>query len=202
NPELGWEKTAQFDLGIDLGMFDNRVSGTIDLYQQHTTDLLMDRQLPWTSGFGEITENVGETQNRGIEVALSTINLDGWNGIRWTTDVSWSMNKNEIVSLYGGKEDDPGSGWFIGKPINVLYNLKKLGIWQLDEAEEAARYSRQPGDIKVLDADGDGDIDGNDRVILGRHTNFPLWTGSLTNRIDVGAFDFSVLAYARWGYTI
>lgn len=202
NADLGWETTAQFDFGVNVGMLDNRVTATIDLYQQNTSDLLMNRQLPLTSGYGSITENVGETRNRGVELALSTVNLDGWNGIRWTSDISWSMNKNEIVSLYGGKEDDPGSSWFIGQPINVLYNLRKLGIWQLDEADEAASYSRSPGDIKVEDIDGNGVIDGNDRTFLGRHINFPLWSGSLSNRLEYGAFDLSALVYARWGYTI
>lgn len=202
NSELGWETTAQFDFGINLGMLDNRLTATIDLYQQNTSDLLMNRQLPTTSGFSSITENVGETRNRGVELALSTVNLDGWNGIRWTSDISWSMNKNEIVSLYGGKEDDPGSSWFIGEPINVLYNLRKIGIWQLNEAAEAESYSRSPGDIKVEDIDGNGVIDGNDRTLLGNHINFPKWTGSLSNRLEYGAFDLSALVYARWGYTI
>jgi TonB-linked SusC/RagA family outer membrane protein len=202
NPELGWETTAQFDFGIDLGLVGNRITGAIDFYQQNTSDLLMDRQLPTTSGFSSITENVGETRNRGVEVALSTVNLDGWNGIRWTSDLSWSKTKNEIVSLYGGTEDDPGSSWFIGEPISVLYNLKQIGVWQLGEEAEAAVYSRQPGDVKVQDTNGDGRINGDDRVFLGSHTNFPSWTGSLSNRFDVGAFDLSALAYARWGYTV
>lgn len=202
NPDLGWETTAQFDLGFDFGMVGNRITGAIDLYQQNTTDLLMNRQLPTTSGFSQITENVGETRNRGIEVAVSTINLDGWNGLRWTSDISWSMNKNEIVSLYGGTDDDPGNQWFIGEPIQIEYEMEKIGIWQLGEEEEAASFSRRPGDIKVRDANGDGRIDANDRVILGRHTNFPLWAGSLSNRFELGAFDLSALVYARWGYTI
>src|SRR5690606_30141952 len=154
NPDLGWETTASMALGIDFGIVGNRVTGTIDYYRQNTSDLLMHRQLPLTSGFGSITENVGETRNTGIEVALSTVNLDGWNGIRWTSDISWQRNKNEIVSLYGGKDDDPGSNWFIGEPINIVYNLEKIGIWQLDEAEEAASFSRSPGDIKVRDVNG------------------------------------------------
>src|SRR5690606_26201669 len=105
-------------------------------------------------------------------------------------------------SLYGGTEDDPGSSWFIGEPINIVYNLEKTGIWQLDEAAEAASFSRSPGDIKVRDVNGDGRIDGNDRIILGNHINFTTWSGSFSNRLEYGAFDFSALAYARWGYTV
>src|SRR5690606_1311606 len=128
NPELEWEKTETYDLGFDFGMFNNRVSGTIDAYLSNTSDLLMERQLPTTSGFGNVLENVGETRNRGIEVAISTVNLDGWNGSRWTTDANFSVNRNEIVSLYGGTEDDIGSGWFIGEPISVLYQYEFDGI--------------------------------------------------------------------------
>jgi TonB-linked SusC/RagA family outer membrane protein len=213
NSDLGWESTGQLDFGVDFGVLGNRISGAVDLYQQNTYDLLLTRNLPMTSGFGSILENVGETRNRGIEVALSTVNLDNWHGLSWTSDLSWSTNKNEIVSLQGGAVDDIGSTRFIGEPINVLFNLRKIGIWQSADSLEALTYSRKPGDIRVedqptvCDANGqncvpDGRIDGNDRVLLGRHTNFPLWTGSLSNRLDFASFDLSALVYARWGYTI
>jgi TonB-linked SusC/RagA family outer membrane protein len=203
NPNLKWETTTQFDVGLEFGVLNNRITGVIDGYVSNTTDLLMQRQLPATTGFNSVLENVGETRNRGFEVALSTINLDGWRGIRWTSDVNFSVNRNEIVSLYGGQDDDVGNNWFIGQPIRIWYDYEFGGIWQLDEAEEAARYSRRPGDVKVVDQNGDGRVstDG-DRVILGRHPEFPAWTGSLSNRFDFGAFDVSSLITARWGYTI
>jgi TonB-linked SusC/RagA family outer membrane protein len=202
NPALGWEKTASTDIGLDFGLLDNRISGTLEGYIQNTSDLLLERQLPMTSGYTSTLENIGETKNTGIEVAVSTINLEDFHGLRWSTDANWTTNKNEIVSLYGGKVDDVGSRWFIGRPINVWYDYRMLGIWQTDEAEEAAKYKQVPGQIHVADINNDGKINGDDRVLIGRHANFPKWTGSLTNRFEYGAFDLSALITARIGYTV
>src|SRR5690606_2208048 len=203
NPELEWEKTDQFDVGVDFAMLNNGLSGARDFYRQDTHDLLIERQLPGSTGFTSVLQNIGETRNTGVEVALSTVNLDNWHGITWTSDISWTKNKNEIVSIYGGKEDDVGNEWFIGKPIDVHYELEFAGIWQLDEAEEAAKYDRRPGDVKVVDQDGDGRITADgDRVIIGRHPDHPAWVGSFSNRITFGQFDLSALATARWGYMV
>jgi TonB-linked SusC/RagA family outer membrane protein len=202
NPNLEWEKTETYDVGVEFGLFDNRITGSVDGYLANTFDLLMRRQLPTTSGFGEVLENVGETKNTGLEIALSTVNIDGWKGLTWTSDINFSTNKNEIVSLYGGTEDDVGSSWFIGQPINVYYELEFDGIWQADEAAEAAKYGRTPGMIKTVDQNNDGKINSDDRVIVGRHRNFPKWSGGFSNRFEFGAFDLSSLIVARWGYTV
>jgi TonB-linked SusC/RagA family outer membrane protein len=203
NPALTWEKTDQMDLGLEFALFNSRIAGTADFYIQNTHDLLMERQLPSSVGFEEVLQNVGETRNTGVELSLSTVNLDNWHGLTWTSDIAWTKNKNEIVSLYGGTEDDIGNEWFIGKPIGVHYELEFDGIWQLDEAEEADGYDRSPGDIKVVDQDQDGRFTSDgDRVIIGRHPDFPAWTGSLSNRLTYGAFDLSALATARWGYMV
>ena len=203
NPELEWEKTDQLDVGVDFALFGSRISGSVDGYIQNTYDLLMERRLPGSSGFENVLQNIGETRNTGVELALATVNLDNWHGLTWTSDVAWSKNSNEIVSIYGGTEDDIGNRWFIGHPINVLYELEFDGIWQLDEAAEAESYDRSPGDIKVVDQDGDGRISSDgDRIIIGRHPNFPSWTGSFANRFELGSFDLSALATARWGYMV
>jgi TonB-linked SusC/RagA family outer membrane protein len=202
NPELRWEKTKQIDVGLEFGILDNRVSGTIDGYVGNTFDLLMPRQLPYTSGFSSVTENVGKTRNSGLEIALSTVNVEDFHGLNWTSDINWATNKNEIVSLYGGTEDDVGSGWFIGQPIRVFYDLQFDGIWQADEAAEAAKYGREPGMIKTVDQNNDGQINSEDRVIIGRQYAFPKWTGSFSNRFRFGDFDLSGLIVARWGYTL
>lgn len=203
NPALKWENTAQYDVALEFGMFDNRIAGTVDAYLANTTDLLMERQLPTTSGFGNALENVGATRNKGLEVALSTVNFEDFHGLGWTSNINWTANRNEIVSLYGGYEDDIGSGWFIGRPISVYYYYQRAGIWQQDEAAEAAKYGRKVGQIKVVDQNGDGRISADgDRIIQGNHHDFPSWTGSLSNRLTYGAFDLSALATARWGYTI
>ena len=118
NPELQWEKTATWDAGADFGFLNGRITGSLDGYIANTTDLLMDRNLPPSTGYSSITQNIGATRNTGLELALSAITLDGWHGLRWTNDITWSHNKNEIVSLNGGKVDDPGNTWFIGQPID------------------------------------------------------------------------------------
>jgi TonB-linked SusC/RagA family outer membrane protein len=203
NPSLKWENTAQYDVALDFGLWDNRISGSVDAYVANTTDLLMERQLPTTGGFDRALENVGATRNRGLEVALSTVNLEDFHGLGWTSNINWTANRNEIVSLYGGYEDDIGSGWFIGEPIRVYYYYQGDGIWQQDEAAEAAKYGRKVGQIKVVDQNGDGRISADgDRILQGNHHDFPAWTGSLSNRLTYGAFDLSALATARWGYTI
>ena len=196
NPDLKWERTQTMDLGLDFGLLENRIQGSIDVYQSNTKDLLLRRQLPITSGYSSILENVGETRNRGIEFGLNSVNVSRSN-FHWSTNLSVASNRNEIIELFGGKEDDPGSGWFIGQPINVHYDFKAIGIWQLDEAEEAARFGSVPGDFKIKDVNGDGTISGDDRIILGSPD--PKWSGGITNRISYKNFDFSAFIYASQG---
>ena len=202
NSDLRWERTRQIDLGIDFGVLNQRITGTIGVYQQDTIDLLMNRQLPPTSGFASTLENVGSTRNRGLEVGLSTTLIQSQRpgGFNWTTDINFHTNRNEIVELYGGREDDPGNGWFIGQPINVLYDWDFIGIWQESERELAAQYGHRPGDMKLRDVTGDGRIGADDRVILG--SGAPRWTGSLSSRMNYRNLDFSFQVYTTQGVTI
>lgn len=202
NTELRWERTRQFDLGVDFGILDNRISGTIGIYQQNTIDLLMNRQLPPTSGFNSTLQNIGSTRNRGLEANLSAVIFESskQGGFNWTTDFIFHKNKNEIVELFGGKEDDPGNGWFIGQPINVHYDWQFVGIWQESERELAAQYGHQPGDMKLRDLNNNGSIDADDRMILG--AEMPSWTGSISNRMTFKNFDFSFMLYTSQGSTI
>ena len=208
NDNLTWEKTATLDIGVDFGLFNSRISGSVDYYQANTTDLLLERQLPQTSGYGFILENVGATRNTGIEVSLSTVNFDTPGGFRWTTSLNWAHNKEEIIELFNGKEDSPGNEWFIGQPLVVFYDQQKTGIWQADEVAEAAEFNQVPGDIRVADLNGrdengdltgqpDGVINGDDRVILG--SDVPDWTGGITNRFSYKGLDLSVFVYGRVG---
>lgn len=113
------------------------------------------------------------------------------------------MNRNEIVALASGLREDIGSGWFVGQPINVNYNYEFLGIWQESEAEQAAALCDcQPGQVKVADLNGDGNITGDDRTFIGNHVDFPDWVGSLHNRVRYRNLDFSVLVTARYGYRV
>ena len=198
NPDLRWERTQTMDLGLDFALLEDRIRGSIDVYQSNTKDLLLERQLPITSGYSSVLENVGETRNQGIEFGLYSVNVSRGNFL-WSTDLNVASNKNEIVELFGGREDDPGSGWFIGQPVNAHYDFKVVGIWQTDEADIAAGYGAVPGDLRFLDVNGDGAISGDDRVILGNPD--PKWSGGITNRLSYKSFDFSAFIYAAQGMT-
>lgn len=203
NPDLKWETTASLNLGVDFGLFNNRITGSVEAYRQNTTDLLLERQLPITSGYNSVLENVGATRNTGYEVTLSTINIDrskAKNGFTWTTDLNFFQNKEEIVELYAGKVDDVGNEWFIGEPINVVYDDEKIGIWQTRDQDLAASYGYKPGEIRVKDQNNDGRINGDDRVILGAEA--PKFTGGITNRFTYKGFDLAIFAFARFGYKI
>ena len=121
NSGLSWETTRTVNLGIDFGLYQNRFTGTIDLYKSNTTDLLLNRNLPKVSGYQNVMTNIGETQNIGVEFTLNTHNIDKA-GFLWQTSLVLSANKNKIIDLYGDGKDDIGNRWFIGEPIGVVYD--------------------------------------------------------------------------------
>src|SRR5437588_583043 len=194
NPNLKWENTGQLDVGLEFTALRGRLSGSVDYYRADTKDLIMRRQIPPTNGYTSILQNIGSTRNTGLEVALSVVPIEDWHGLRWSQDLNWSTNHNRIVSLYGGVNDVLNK-WFIGQPIDVYYDNKFVGIWQAQDSLLAKQYKAKPGQIRVADVNGDGKIDGNDRVILG--TPFPAWTGSMTSRFDWKRFDLSLMTVAR-----
>lgn len=199
NKNLKWESTAVTNIGLDFAFLNGKINGNIEAYNTNTYDLLMERQLPINTGYTSIIENIGETRNRGIELGLNVVQLDK-NDFQWTGDYSFYLNREEIVELYAGTEDDIGNRWFIGYPIHVYFDKKKIGVWQLDEAAEAATYDRVPGDVKLLDVDGSGGYNDADRMILGdREPDFVLQT---TQRISWKNWDFSAIGYLRWGNMI
>lgn len=200
NPNLKWEGTKSLNLGLDFSLFAGRVGGTIEAYKQTTDNLLTWRSLPTVSGYSSIMENIGNVQNKGIELALNTINVETDNGFRWTTDFIYSKNKEEITELYGGTNDDVLNRWFIGQPITTYFDWQPIGIWQVDEAEAASDYGRIPGQAKIKDIDNNGVINANDRVIRGN--NVPDWTGSMVNTLSYKGFEFSFMLYTRQGSTI
>lgn len=199
NSDLKWEKTAVYNLGLDFGFIDNRISGNVEFYKSRTTDLLMYRQLPITTGFSSTLQNVGITENRGIELALHTSNILS-KEFTWNTDLTFYLNREEIVELYNGKVDDVGSNWFIGQPISVYYDYKWIGIWQESEAAEAAKYGKVPGDIKTADLDNSGTVTDADRMIIG--TQQPDFVINMVNRFRYKDWDLSFELYSRWGHMI
>lgn len=200
NPDLKWESSATKNVGIDYSFFGNRVSGSIELYQTNTTDLLLSDQLPTSIGFNAVTRNVGETRNRGIEIGVSTVNVNSKSGFKWSTDFVFYKNKEAILSLYNGKVDDTGNKWFIGHPLNSFFDYKKIGIWQLGEEDAAKAQGFTVGQVKLQDTDKDGKITANDRVILG--SDIPSWQGGITNRFSFKGIDLSFFIFARVGQKI
>lgn len=206
NADLGWEKSATIDIGIDFGLFNGRLSGSFDVYKTETTDLLLERQLPPTSGYDNILQNVGATETRGIELTLNANILDTPGGFRWDSDLNLASYQEEIVDLaqrdeFGNKTDDTGNKWFIGHPIRVFYDYRKVGIWQVDEFDEAQSFMQgYPGEIKLADTDGDGVFSPADRAILG--DDIPSVFGGFNNKFSYKGFDLSVLLYYRLGFMI
>ena len=199
NPDLGWETTTQFNAGLDLGLWDGRLSADVNYYVQNTSNLLLTRQLPSSIGYSSVLTNIGETRNVGFELALSSFNVST-DDFQWRTELNFSTNRNEIVALYGTGGDDVANQWFIGEPINVFYDFAFGGIWQADEAEEAAGYGREPGEIRPVDRNGDGRINADDRVIVG--SPFPDWTAGMTNTFSYKNVDLSVVVSTVQGLTI
>ncbi len=197
NPDLTWERTGQGDVGLEFGLLSGRLSGSVDVYRATTSDLLMARQLAGTNGYSSILQNVGSTLNQGIEVALNTQLVRSWHGLGWDVQATWATNRNRILSLFGGNKDDVGNRWFIGYPVQVYYDYLFAGIWQLQDSVQAKLYKETPGQIHVVDMNGDGKIDAADRVILG--TPYPDWTASLTSHWEWSGVDVSVMAVARVG---
>lgn len=195
NPNLKWETTKQLNIGLDFEVWKKRVTGSINYYVAKTEDLLLPRSIPSSTGFSSVLENVGETQNKGIEVNLSFLDIIPSKDFRWQADLTFSKNTNEITKLLGDGTDDVGNLWFIGESINVFYDYRKTGIWQTDEAAEAAEYGFEPGQIKIEDVNNDGKLDADDRVILGSPT--PDWIGGLTNRFSYKGINLSVMLHTR-----
>lgn len=205
NPDLRWETSKQLNVGVDFGLFGNKLSGTVDVYQTRTTDLLLPEIIPVTNGYRSFITNVGETNNSGIDVGLKGSPVEA-GGFNWTVSANWATNKNEIVRLNregpnGEPIDDEANGWFIGEDINEIYNYKFLGIWQEDEADQAEVYGQVPGDAKFLDVNEDGQITpGEDRQFLGNPT--PDWYGGITNTFSYKGLELSVLLELVQGVTI
>lgn len=196
--DLKWERNKMLDFGVDFGVLNNRIYGTLDWYDSKSYDLLYLKTLPYTTGFNRAWTNVGDTRNRGLEATLTFIPIQQ-KDLNLNITLSYYRNKEELVSLQDpNMKEDINNGLFIGYPVNgVYYNYKKLGIWQTDEAELAAMYGQKPGEVKVADLDGNGKIDGNDRCILG--TNRPDWVGGLQVGGQWEQLDFSIDCYGEFG---
>lgn len=200
NPNLGWERTTEYNVGLDYGFLGNRIYGSIEYYNRLTEDLIMNKTIPVTTGYTSVTANVGSVRNTGVEFLLNTENIRT-KDFSWHTQFNFAYNKNEIVDLaykedlssrgpsLKGMQGDYNNLWIIGQPIDINFSMMTLGVYQLDEADEAAKYGARPGHYKPLDLNEDGEITDADRVINGKHT--PDFTGGMTNTFVYKDFDLS-----------
>lgn len=196
-PDLTWEKSRQFDLGLDFAFFKNRLSGSIDGYYKYTYDLLYNVPLPLESGYRTALVNVGAMKNRGIELTLNSVNIDT-KDFTWQTSLNYSFNKNEIDKLYNDLERV--GNYFVGQSINVIYTKRFGGIWQSDEAEIAKIYNAEPGDYKIIDRNRNNIIDDDDRDFVGQTT--PQFFGSFSNTFKSHGFDLTVFFTYAGGHKI
>ncbi|UII75400.1 TonB-dependent receptor [Flagellimonas sp. HMM57] len=193
NPDLRWEETAQFNVGLDFGLFNNRISGTLDYYTKETSDLLLNLPIPLTTGFGFTQENVGDTSNRGFEVLLETQNIVG--DFNWTSTFNFATVRNEVTNLGELPFILQGNLRFLndftilreGDPLNSYWGYRTEGIFQnQEEIDASAQPGASPGDLKFVDTNEDGSIDPEDRVILGNP--FPSFTLGLNNSFSYKGF--------------
>ena len=199
NADLHWETTLGSNIGLDFSLLKSKISGSMDFYSNKTSDLLLRRSLPITTGYGSVFYNLGKTSNQGFELNLNTKNLE-LTDFRWESGIVFSTNKNKIVDLYGDKQSDVGNRWFIGQPINVIYDFRMQGVWQVGEDPSKQDPGAKPGDLKFADLNGDGRITADgDREILGQPN--PKWTGGLTNTFYYKNLHLNVFIQTAQGMT-
>jgi len=195
---LTWEKTTEYNAGLELNVFSNRIALTFDYYNKTANGTLLPQQIPAANGYGTITANIGSIRNSGIEVGLNTVNITSGD-FKWTTNFNYSKNNNRIIDLFGNGANDIGNARFIGEKARVLYNYKIIGVWQSNEATQAAVYGQKPGQYKLLDVNNDNKITADDRVVQG--SDIPDWFGGITNNFTFKNFDFGITVYTRQGTT-
>ncbi len=199
NPDLKWEKTGQFNVGFDLGLFTDRMHLTADYYNKTTNDLLLNVPLPRTSGYANKLQNLGEVQNKGFEIDLGGTPLTG--KFIWNTDINFATNRNKIISL-GGQDNVPiGTTGFpnfgntiflvVGQPIGVLKGYIQDGTWGTADAAKAASFGTIPGAPRYIDQDNNGKINTDDITIMG--TTLPKFTYGWSNNFSYKNFDLNVL---------
>lgn len=205
NPALGWERTTQFNVGVDYGFLNNRINGALDFYNTKTNDLLLSMSIPSILGYVSTNANVGRTKGWGVDFQVNTVNVQKQD-FQWSTTLTWSMDRGEIVELSNGRTEDANNRWFTGKEMSVAYDLVYDGIWKTSEEAEAAKFGRKPGQIRVKDISGpdgvpDGKIDlSHDRQIIGSYR--PDWSGGISNTFNYKNFELSFFIYSRWGFLV
>ncbi len=190
NPSLQWEKTHQFDMGLEVGLFSNRISFELDLYSRRVNEMLLDAPVPLSSGYGSIFTNVGSMENKGIEFAVNATILKR-NDFSWNSTFNISANKNRVLALTGGSDIYSGATVIrVGEPVGSMFGRVHEGIWSTAEAEQAKKYNMLPGDVKYKDLNNDGTINDNDRTIIGH--GIPIGFGTFLNTFNYKGFSLTV----------
>jgi TonB-linked SusC/RagA family outer membrane protein len=216
NNDLKWETTYQYNAGLDLGLLDNRLTFTADVYRKHTKDLLLRVQIPLSTGAEnrQILQNVGSIQNQGLELGLTTANVQPINGFGWTTNFNFTMNRNKVLDLGQSVDDkgkvvdrriESGNGFVLkGQPLGVFYGYQVQGLFQSQaEVDAAAKQSpgnTAPGDIRFRDLNGDGIINPDDRTIIGNPN--PKSIAGVTNTFTFKGLELSVFFQGSFGNDI
>lgn len=190
NDELRWEKTLQLDAGMELGLFNNRISLEFDVYRKKTVDMLLAAPLPTTSGYTSITRNIGSMENKGVELSVNTTNIEKEH-FSWNTQFNISINRNRVLALTGGSDIYSGATVIrVGEPVGSFFGRVHLGTWSTQEKDQAAVYKARPGDVKYLDLNNDKQINDNDRTIIGK--GIPDGFGTFMN----------TFRYRNWSLTL
>ncbi|MCI5681657.1 MAG: TonB-dependent receptor [Paludibacteraceae bacterium] len=203
NPDLKWETTTSYNVGIDFGFLRDRIMGSVEYYYAKTTDLLVEKSINQTTGYNTQLVNMGSVMNQGVEITANFVPVKIKN-FTWTIDLIWAHNQNKILSLNGATGadgqllNDEANNWFIGHNINAYYDYVFDGIWQLDDdiPDYGGTYQPQPGDIRVRDVNGDGQITPDDRVVIDRD---PKWTASLGTSFKFYGVDITFDFYGVYG---
>jgi len=207
NANLGWEYSKTWNYGLDFAILNSRLSGTFEYYVTNTKDILLNVNLPNTSGVGSYTANIGESQNKGFEFSLNGVILDNPDGLTWEAGVNFYANRNKLVGLASGQLRDESNWWFVGSPINVIFDYQKIGLWQegdpyLDVLEPGGNV----GMIKVqytgeYNADGTPtrQIGPDDRQVLNVDPDFQ---GGFNTRLAYKGFDLNAVGVFKSGGTL
>ena len=204
NKNLGWEKTTQYNFGIDFSFLRGRINGAFDIYTSRTKDLLLAMSLPSLTGYPSMMDNIGETKNKGFDLTLNFIPVQT-NGFEWISTLNAAWQKDEIVELANGKQDDINNAWFIGESISVYYGFESAGLWQEGDASEMDKFNANgakftPGNVRPVDQNGDYKIDAADRVILGNRN--PRWTLGWSNTFSWKGLELNIDLFGRFKYKI
>ena len=205
NPDLGWEYSKTWNFGLDFSFFNGRLSGSFEYYIQKTRDILLDVSLPSTSGVSSYTGNIGKTENKGWEFTLNGIIIDNKNGWNWEAGINLYANRNKLTELASGEDRDEGNRWFVGYPIDVIYDYEYEGLYQA--GEEAAMNILEPGgNIGMIKVKYTGDYDANglptrqigpeDRQIMSME---PKLMGGFNTTVGYKGFDLTVIGAFQIG---